>query len=224
MRYAALLLLLVTSSALARAEEPLHNEDILKLLTAGVPASVIVAKITASTTAFDLSSDVLITLTKAGVPEPVLNAMIASKPAASTAPAPPTASTPAAPSHHPDLLVWKQECARLQFPDTVCRPGEASVLFADVTFYERGARLPAFGGMLFVSREDLAGYTSRELVLSIPWERITGFCTEFAYRRMFYLNTSEGQFKLELHGSKEHSAFLQRLIASTIPEIPNCAN
>ena len=187
-----------------------------------------VAKITASTTAFDLSSDALITLTKAGVPESVLNAMLAaSKPAASPAPAPTTASTPpptAASSHHPDLLVWKQECARLQFPSALCRPGEASLLFADVTFYERGARLPALGGMLFVSKEDLAGYTQRELVLSIPWGRITGFCTEFAYRRMFYFNTSEGQYKLEMHGPKEHAVFLQRLIASTIPEIPNCAN
>jgi hypothetical protein len=217
-----LTLLLLTATALA-AEEPLHNEDILKLLKAGVPASVVATKISASTTAFDLSSDALITLTKAGVPEPVLNAMLAaSKPAAS---APAAAATPpaAASSHHPDLLVWKQECARLQFPDGLCRTGEASLLFADVTFYERGARLPALGGMLFVSKEDLAGYTQRDLVLSIPWGRITGFCTEFAYRRMFYFTTSEGQFKLEVHGPKEHAVFLQRLIASAIPEMPDCA-
>jgi hypothetical protein len=62
------------------------------------------------------------------------------------------------------------------------------------------------------------------LILSIPWGRITGFCTEFAYRRMFYFNTSEGQYKLELHGPKEHAVFLQRLIASAIPEMPNCAD
>lgn len=223
MRRALLLLLLL--STVARAEEPLHNEDILKLLKAGVPPSVVVAKITASTTAFDLSSDALITLTKAGVPEPVLNAMLAASKPASATPAPPV-PPPAAPtpSHHPDLLVWKQECARLQFPDTVCRPGEASLLFADVTFYERGARLPALGGMLFVSKENLSGYTRRELVLQIPWDRVTGFCTEFAYRRMFYLNTSEGQFKLEVHGPKDHAEFLKHLIASAVPELPACAN
>lgn len=217
-----LTLLLLTATALA--EEPLHNEDILKLLKAGVPPSVVVTKITASTTAFDLSSDALITLAKAGVPEPVMNAMLAaSKPAAASAP-PAAAAPPAAvPSHRPDLLVWKLECARLQFPDGLCRPGEASLLFADVTFYERGARLPALGGMLFVSKEDLAGYTTRELILSIPWDRITGFCTEFAYRRMFYFNTSEGQYKLELHAPKEHAVFLQRLIVSAIPEMPDCA-
>ncbi|HEV7390787.1 MAG TPA: hypothetical protein VGO08_04015 [Burkholderiales bacterium] len=217
------LLLLLFFASVARAEEPLRNADVLRLHKAGVPALVIVEKIRASATDFDVTSDALITLTTAGVPEPVLQAMLhaarpSAAPAASAAPAPPAAS------HRPDLLVWKQECARSAFPDALCRPGEATLLFGDVTFYERGARLPAVGGMLFVSRDALSGYTRRELILSIPWERVTGFCTEFAYRRLFYFNTSEGQYKLELHGPKEHAVFLQRLIASAIPTIPDCAN
>jgi hypothetical protein len=225
MKHALLVLLLLVTTAL-RAEEPLRNADILRLHKAGVPASVIVAKITTSSAQFDVTSDALITLTTAGVPEPVLQAMLNAKDASTPPPAAPSApaAAPASAAHRPDLLVWKQECARNQWPDSFCRPGEASLLFPDITFYERGARLPAVRGMLFVDKEALSGYTRRELILSIPWERITGFCTEFAYRRLFYLNTSEGQYKLELHGPKEHAAFLQRLIASTIPTIPDCAN
>lgn len=179
-----------------------------------------------STTSFDLSSDALIALTAAGVPEPVLTAMLAASkpPEAASMATPPSAPQSATASHRPDMLVWKQECERNRWPDSFCRPGEASLLFPDVTFYERGARLPAVGGMLFVDKEALSGYTRRELVLRIPWERITGFCTEFAYRRLFYFTTSEGQYKVEVHGPKEHAAFLQRLIASAIPTIPDCAN
>jgi hypothetical protein len=224
MKRALLALLLVTTAL--RAEEPLRNADILRLHKAGVPASVIVAKITTSSTEFDVTSDALITLTAAGVPEPVLTAMLAASkpPEAATTATPPSAPLPATASHRPDMLVWKQECARNQWPDSFCRPGEASLLFPDITFYERGSRLPAVGGMLFVDKDALSGYTRRELILRIPWERITGSCTEFAYRRLFYLNTSEGQFKLEVHGPKDHAEFLKRLIASAVPDVADCAN
>lgn len=223
MKHAVLALFLLTTAAL-HAEEPLRNEDVLRLLKAGVPASVIVAKITTSTTHFDVTSDALITLTTAGVPEPVLTAMVAASkptPEASTGSASPKAS------HRPDLLVWKQECARLAWPDAFCRPGDAFFVFSEVAFYAPGHRLLDSWGSLYVNRDEMTGYTTRgSQILTLPWEVVTGFCTEFATRRMFYFNVAapERQVKIEVAGPKARAEFLQHLIASTIPEIPDCAD
>src|ERR1043166_7995790 len=55
----------------------LTNADVVKLVKAGLSPAPIEAKIEASPTAFDTSTDALIALTKEGVPESVIRAMIA---------------------------------------------------------------------------------------------------------------------------------------------------
>ena len=73
-------------------DKPMANADIIKLTTAGVPAEVIVAKIRASPCTFDTSPDALLLLSKAGVGEAVLNAMMTASahPQSNSVPAPAT--------------------------------------------------------------------------------------------------------------------------------------
>lgn len=90
-------LILLTLFALPLvAEAPLTNDDITALVKAGLTASVIEEKISASPTAFDVSTAGLVALSKAGVPQGVIKAMIAaSKNPPATTTALPTAASPA---------------------------------------------------------------------------------------------------------------------------------
>jgi hypothetical protein len=98
MRRLVLLTLLALPLA---AEAPLTNDDITALVKAGLTASVIEEKISASPVAFDVSTTGLVALNKAGVPQSVIKAMIAASknpPAPTNAAMPPTVSPgPAAP-------------------------------------------------------------------------------------------------------------------------------
>jgi hypothetical protein len=58
----------------------LTNDDVVKLTKAGLSAETIVAKIRASETKFDTSTDALVALANAGVPDAVIRAMIENKP------------------------------------------------------------------------------------------------------------------------------------------------
>ena len=54
----------------------LTNGDILKLTAAGLPDSIILAKIKESTCRFDVSTDALVALKQAGVRDPIIEAMM----------------------------------------------------------------------------------------------------------------------------------------------------
>ncbi len=56
---------------------PLRNDDVVRLLVAGVPPAEVLAKIRAADTAFDLSDEMKQELRLAGVPDAVLSAMSA---------------------------------------------------------------------------------------------------------------------------------------------------
>ena len=85
-------LCLVATPAVGQdAAELLTNDDIVRLSKAGLPASVIVAKITSSRTDFDTSVDALVALSEAEVDAKVLEAMTNAG-----APAAPTADVPTA--------------------------------------------------------------------------------------------------------------------------------
>lgn len=73
------------------AQEVLTNDSVLTMVRAGLPESVIMAKIRSSRTRFDLTTDALVALKQAGVPDRVLEAM------ASQAPAPGISAAPPAP-------------------------------------------------------------------------------------------------------------------------------
>jgi hypothetical protein len=72
------------------AQEVLTNDGVVKMVKAGLPESVIIQKIRTSERKFDTSTDALVRLKSAGVPDKVIEAMMG-------APAPGTASA-AAPS------------------------------------------------------------------------------------------------------------------------------
>lgn len=86
---------IVLQSRNARAEEILRNDDVLKMVSAGLSEEVIVAKIReAPQVDFQLTTDELIALRKAGVTDRVVNAMLdRSKPALRTPVHPVTTAT-----------------------------------------------------------------------------------------------------------------------------------
>ncbi len=88
-----LLLLLVGTAPIvpagAAAQEVLTNDAVVSMVRAGLPESVIIAKIRSSRTEFDLRTEALVALKQAGVSDRVLEAMVGqAAPAAGAAPAP----------------------------------------------------------------------------------------------------------------------------------------
>ncbi|HMT08062.1 MAG TPA: hypothetical protein PKA82_08665 [Pyrinomonadaceae bacterium] len=63
----------------AFAQETMTNDEVISLTKAGLAASIIVGKINTSTTNFDTSTEGLIALSKAGVSQEVIAAMISAK-------------------------------------------------------------------------------------------------------------------------------------------------
>src|SRR5512146_855232 len=57
-------------------QQPLTNNDVVKMVKSGLPASIIVNAIQANQTNFDVSANGLIALQKAAVPQAVMDAMI----------------------------------------------------------------------------------------------------------------------------------------------------
>lgn len=95
---AMLVLIFIVMAAVSppAAQQALTNDDVMEMLRAGLPDSVIVAKIRTSPSRFDLGTDALIALKRAGASERVLEAVLAAA-APSTSP-PPSATAPALPA------------------------------------------------------------------------------------------------------------------------------
>jgi hypothetical protein len=104
MTRAVLVLALVVVMALSLpvatslAQEVLTNDSVVQMIKAGLPESVVIAKIRSTPTKFDLRTESLVSLKKSGVSDKVLEAMMApgSPAAAAPAPAPPVAGAQAA--------------------------------------------------------------------------------------------------------------------------------
>ena len=96
-RFAPIALFTLLLSAYAAAAQapnepaPQANAEVLKLLRAGMPESVVLDKIHATTAKFDTSADALIVLKQAGATEAELKAILAPPSAATPAAAPSTA-------------------------------------------------------------------------------------------------------------------------------------
>jgi len=78
-------------------EPPLSNEDVVKLIRAGLSEDVVISKIKTSATRFDLSTDALIQLRKVGLSNAVLTAMMSSG-----------ATPPVAPTTGPGSPDWPE--------------------------------------------------------------------------------------------------------------------
>jgi hypothetical protein len=118
------------------------NADLLKLVQAGVPESAIIASIRSSAPAFDLSSDGLVALHKAGVTQGELEAAIAANSAAHpasaapAAPAGPPVSAPAA-THVPKVALFVGDSPhpipleKVQLAETKNKPTSMASLSSD---------------------------------------------------------------------------------------------
>jgi hypothetical protein len=93
-------LALLAACAGFAAEGPIGNADVIRMVNAGLSADVILAKIESAETDFDTSTDALVALGEAKVPESVIKAVLARPGKTATAAKPeatPTATaTPAA--------------------------------------------------------------------------------------------------------------------------------
>jgi hypothetical protein len=80
--------------ATSLAQEVLTNDSVIQMVKAGLPEAVVIAKIKGTATKFDLKTDSLVGLKKAGVSDKVLEAMVA----AGSSSASPTTAMPAPPA------------------------------------------------------------------------------------------------------------------------------
>jgi hypothetical protein len=66
----------VAVNAAVRTARPLTNEDVVAMVQAGLPADVVIEKIKNSKTAFDTTTDALVSLKKAGVGSEIIRFMV----------------------------------------------------------------------------------------------------------------------------------------------------
>jgi hypothetical protein len=94
--------------ATSLAQEVLTNDSVIQMVKAGLPEAVVIAKIKSTSTKFDLKTDSLVGLKKAGVSDKVLEAMVAagSGSASSTTamPAPPAPAMAAGALKNQDVI------------------------------------------------------------------------------------------------------------------------
>jgi hypothetical protein len=90
------------------AQEVLTNDSVIQMVKAGLPEAVVIAKIKSTATKFDLKTDSLVSLKKAGVTDKVLEAMVvAGSGGSSTAnamPAPPASAVGAGALKNQDVI------------------------------------------------------------------------------------------------------------------------
>ncbi len=84
-------------------QQPLTNNDVVKMVKSGLPASIIVNAIQANQTNFDVSANGLIALQKAAVPQAVMDAMISAAKNRSGAAAPGSNTVAATTAANPPL-------------------------------------------------------------------------------------------------------------------------
>jgi hypothetical protein len=78
----------VISLALAQGKKPLTNDDVLQMVKAGFQESMIIKTIEANDANYDVSVQALMALKKAGVSQPVIEAMLAAEARKRVPPAP----------------------------------------------------------------------------------------------------------------------------------------
>lgn len=86
----------------AQARQPLTNDDVVMLVKAGLAAAIVVAKIESSDCRFDTSTDALVKLRAADVPDAVLLAMVQAVSKAHGEANPPSPSVPGSTIIAPD--------------------------------------------------------------------------------------------------------------------------
>ena len=123
---------IVASYSLASAQDSsaLTNEDVIKLVKAGLPSAVVLAKISSSRTDFDTSVDALVALSAEGIPADVLTAMAEADKQAPAPSAPPVGPAPSAAGAQTGTAVVRQSASaaanvRTNFAGTATAPTDS---------------------------------------------------------------------------------------------------
>ncbi len=93
--------------ATSLAQEVLTNDSVIQMVKAGLPEAVVIAKIKSTATKFDLKTDSLVSLKKAGISDKVLEAMVAAGSGSATTgamPAPPAPAVAAGALKNQDVI------------------------------------------------------------------------------------------------------------------------
>ena len=159
------MLVVVLAQTLATAQQsqkPMTNDDVLGLVRSHKPESAIISQIQSRPNSFDTSAHEIIRLTKAGVTENELNAMMAAKSAPVAAPPKPesaptpsvSAAIPESKSHMPKLYVANGSAThelpleKTQLAQTKTKPSSMRSLAADTAVtqgMQSGINTAAYG-------------------------------------------------------------------------------
>lgn len=167
-----LLMVLMLLAFAVSAEAPLTNDDVIKLVNAGLTQDTIETKIFNSTTSFQTDADALIDLTQRGVPDRVIRAMISRQADMRVeATAPPVASTPsparpAAVARRFDVSIHRTRTSR-------CDTGELRLDSAGV--HTRGCRPSDY---------------------DLYWNELTGVCYTYGSRGVIELQTAKRKHRI----------------------------
>ena len=156
------------SGAVAAAEAPLTNADIVKLVKAGVSADTTVAKIRTSATAFATDTDSLVALANEKVPNAVIQAMMA-RPSAAPATQAAPAAAPAAPTEQAKAEVTKVVVQGIYRTRGICTAR------GEVTMTPKGFAFKALERSPVCS-EEAFGQSSTEFA----WDDVSRVCYEYA--------------------------------------------
>jgi len=122
--------------------ETLTNEDVVKMVNAGLAEGIIIAKIRNSSCKFDTSLDAILKLKETGVSDAVIQAMVEATPAgaADAAQAPEAPADPNDPnSPHPAGIYWLDKGAEkpemVQLEPTVYSAGKSGGVFQSAMTY-----------------------------------------------------------------------------------------
>jgi hypothetical protein len=188
----------------------LTNADIVKLVKAGLSPATIEAKIATSATKFDTSTDSLVALTKAGVPDRVIKSMIERKPA--PPPAPP-APPPAVAAPRPPASA----------PPAPPPPGKAVVRRYDVAIH-RDENARCSGGELRIDGKGVSGSRCKELDFTVEWKDVTRICVIYGFRGTIVITTGKGTHRLSTETPAEAKRIIDTMesVSSTLKSKKGC--
>ncbi len=147
--FAFLLVFAITLSSAAQAQPPLGsptpevltNDDVVKMVQAGLGDSLVIAKVRTAANKFDTGMDALLKLKAAGLSEAVIQAMVEAagnrSQAATPAAPPPDPNDPKTP-HDPGIYWLKKRSGQqelVQLEPTVYSAGKSGGLFASAMTY-----------------------------------------------------------------------------------------
>ena len=173
--------------SIALLADVLTNADVVKLVEAGLSPATIEAKIAASEAKFDTSTDALVALAKAGVPDAVIKVMITKAPAPAVArspvpaPAPAPAPRSSAFSRRFDVAIHRDENARCS------------------------------GAELRVDTNGVKGSRCKGLDFDVAWKYVTSVCHDYGFRGTIVIATAKASHRVSTETPAEAQAIVEAM-------------